>query len=972
MNFKTSSLALAVFAAISSTSVVAEEATIEKIDEIEVITVSGIRGSLVRSLFDKRSAESVVDGISAEDIGKFPDQNVAESLQRITGVTIDRGDSGEGQKISIRGFGPNFNNVLFNGRTMPSDNDQRGFSFDLIASELISGADVHKTLRADTLEGGLGGTVNVKTAKPLDYDGFKGAASVKGVYDTLAKSTNPFFSALVSQNFDNDFGVLASFAYQQRDSRLDKAKITNYKTVSGKTFTGPQGSDTLSASSHLRPWGAQQIVERSDRERIGATLVGQWQAADNVLVTADALYSELTSIKNNKTLSNGYTKGNMYNAKFDEFGTVISFDRPAGLEYVSPGVYKQYENGNRLDRGQTNAILANARNRVSTTTMVGFNIDWQVTDNFTAIIDLQSSKSTASSKNNPLQSVSTYSLTDVHFENTGNSFSWTNDSAFNSNASGYKAGNLYYFSPASKDDITEARLDTEWETEDFGYLTSVKSGLYYSDRQKNKSLTQSRWATAAKVFTNFPIPASQFSTTDLNFLQDHDKGGFANTWLDWDTAALFDYFNSPAALESASFIGDQIINNYENGGTDYTSLEEAQVAADAAVAAKIDSINANIASGPTEGDFGLYNKIADARADRKWQVNEETFAAYVEANLAGDAWSANLGLRYVKTNTSSISAGQEFIGTHRITPNSTALNLKLVEGDKENILSEGSYSKLLPSLNVKYNINDDLVARFAYSKSLTRPPLSDLTAASKIIVPFFFDEEDGFEGQIIGKNSDLKPFTSVNIDLALEWYYAPESYVGGTYFTKSLTDWITTETENVTLRDPIQNVDRVFQKTSPFNAESAKVSGLELALLHNFDSGFGVQANYTMLDTTGAADTTSESRVNLHGLSDSSYNVIGFYENGPIQVRIAYNWREGYTTCNYCIDTKGVNGAKSIDDYGQIDASASYDLTEDISIFADVINLTDEDPYEYTIRKSNILSIADTGTRYSIGVRAKF
>ncbi len=970
MSFKMNSLAAAV--AIASMPVLAEEVSKEKIDEVEVIQVTGIRGSLVRSLFDKRAADNIIDGISAEDIGKFPDQNVAESLQRITGVTIDRGDSGEGQKISIRGFGPNFNNVLFNGRSMPSDNDQRGFSFDLIASELISGADVYKTLRADMLEGGLGGTVNVKTAKPLNYDGFKGAATVKGVYDTLAESTNPYFSALLSQNFDDDFGVLASFAYQQRDSRLDKAKITNYKTVSGKTYTGPQGSDTLSPLSHLRPWGAQQIVERSDRERIGATLVGQWQAADNILVTADALYSELTSIKDNKTLSNDYTSGAMYNAKFDEFGTVISFDRPAGLEYVSPGVYKQYENGIKLDRGQTNTILADARNRASTTTMVGLNIDWEVTDNFTAIIDFQSSKATASSENNPLQSVSTYSSTDVHFENTGDSFRWTNDSAFNGNASGYTAGNLYYFSPTSDDKITEARLDTEWELEDVDYLTSIRSGLHYSDRQKNKSLTQSRWATAAKVYTSFPIPASLFSTVNLDFLQDHDEGGFSNSWLDWDTAALFDYFNSPAALESASFLGDQIINDYENGGTNFTSLEEAQSAADAAVTETIASIKADIASGPTEGDFGLYNQIADARADRKWQVNEETFAAYVEANLAGEAWSANIGLRYVKTNTSSISAGQEFLGTYHITPNSTALNLKLAEGDdQDSIFAEGSYSKLLPSLNVKYNINDDLVARFAYSKSLTRPPLSDLTAASKIIVPWFY-EEDGFEGQIIGKNSDLKPFTSVNIDLALEWYYTPDSYVGGTYFRKNLSDWITTETQDVTLFDPIQNVDRVFQKTLPFNAESAKVSGLELALLHNFDSGFGIQANYTMLDTTGAADTTSESRVNLHGLSDSSYNVIGFYENGPLQVRIAYNWREGYTTCNYCIDTQGVNGAKSIDDYGQVDASVSYDVTDDISIFADVINLTDEDPYEYTIRKSNILSIADTGTRYSIGVRAKF
>ena len=968
MNFKPSSLALAIFTAISSASVVAEET---KVDEIEVITVTGIKGSLVRSLFDKRNADNVIDGISAEDIGKFPDQNVAESLQRITGVTIDRGEGGEGQKISIRGFGSNFNNVLFNGRTMPSDGTGRGFSFDLIASEMISGADVHKTLRADTLEGGLGGTVNVKTAKPLDYDGFKAAASAKGVYDTLAESTNPFFSALVSKNFDDNFGVLASFAYQQRESRLDDAKINGYRTFSGSTYTGPQGSDTLSPTSHLRPTGVLQILERSDRERIGATLVGQWQAADNVLVTVDGLYSELTSIKNNKELYTGYVWKNIYNAKFDEFGTVNSFTIPAGLEVVSPGVFKQYENGIKLERGATDSLKSNARNRVSTTTMVGLTIDWQVTDNFTAIIDLQSSRAKGVSENNPLQKLDTYSLNGRHFENTGDSFRWANDSTFNGDPSRFTASNLYYYSPANNDDITEARLDTEWELEDIDYLTSIRSGLYYSERQKNKSLTQSRWSGAAKVFSGFPIPASQFSTVDLPFLQDHDEGGFANTWLDWDTTALFDYFNSPAAIATASFIGDQIINDYENGGTDYTSLAEAQAAADAAVTAKIASINDHIATAPTEGDLGLYNKVSDTRADRKWQVNEETVAAYVEANLAGDAWSANIGLRYIKTDTSSLSLGQRFLGTHRITPGSDVLSQKNTDGNEEPILAEGSYTKLLPSVNVKYNINDDLVARFAYSQSLTRPPLQDLTAASEILVKGFYEEE-GFEGKIKGKNPELKPFTSSNIDLALEWYYSPDSYVGGTYFTKDLTDWITTETQNVTLFDPIQNVDRVFQKTSPFNAESAKVSGLELSLLHNFDSGFGLQANYTILDTTGAADSVSESRVNLHGLSESSYNVIGFYEQGPLQVRLAYNWREAYTMCSYCIDTNGINASKFVDDYGQLDGSVSYDISDKLVVFAQVVNLTDEDTLVYALRKSNIMHIKDTGTRYSLGVRARF
>ena len=964
MNFRISSAAIAVFASISSISAIAEDIEKDKVDEVEVIQVTGIRGSLVRSLFDKRAADNVVDGISAEDIGKFPDQNVAESLQRITGVTIDRGDAGEGQKISIRGFGPNFNNVLFNGRTIPADNDQRGFSFDLIASELISGADVYKTLRADTLEGGLGGTVNVKTAKPLSFDDDKAAASVKGVYDTLTESTNPFFSALLSKNFDNEFGLLASFAYQQRDSRADKAEIMSY--ASTPVYTGPIGSDSLTTTRHLRPRGVSQTIERSDRERIGGTLVGQWQAADNVLVTADMLYSQLAAKKDNKRIFQWYGSNSIYNTVLDEHGAAIEFDRPANI-VIAPGVIQRFENGEQVPRGQYNSVSTNGRDRDSTTQMFGLNVDWDATDNFNVVFDLQTSESSARGENNPLITLNAPSTVVTHFENTGRSFNWSSDQDFNGDLSNYTAGNIYLFTENRDDDITEFRIDSTWTPENMEYVTSIKAGAYYSDREKDVRGAQSRWTEAAKAFGGFPVPSTLFNNVNIPFLSDHNQGGFVNAWPDFDVNDLFAYLNSPAALANAQHIGQQIINNYENGGTEYTSLEEAQAAADAAVAARIATIQAYFDSSPTTGNYGLYN--TEPTPTRSWKVTEETLAAYAEANLAGEAWSANIGLRYVTTDTSSQAAGEEFVGTEAITAGSDVLSLNKRSG--EILYAEGSYSKLLPSINFKYDINDDLVARFAYSKSLSRPKLADLTAAQNISVASFA-EEQGFEGKISGKNTDLKPYTSTNFDFALEWYYAPESYVGGTYFKKDLSNWITQETRVVTLRDTIQNVDRNFDETSPFNAESAEVNGLELALLHNFDSGFGIQANYTMLDTTGAADSTSESRVDLHGLSDSSYNIIGFYENDKWQIRIAYNWREGYTTCSRCVDTSGLNGSQSVDDYGQVDASASYDINEQFSVFAEVVNLTDEDPYKYTVRKSNILSIVDTGTRYSFGVRATF
>eukprot|EP01093_Parvamoeba_rugata_P000331 TRINITY_DN10321_c0_g2_i1.p1 TRINITY_DN10321_c0_g2~~TRINITY_DN10321_c0_g2_i1.p1 ORF type:complete len:221 (-),score=27.49 TRINITY_DN10321_c0_g2_i1:3-665(-) len=170
----------------------------ESSEDVEVISVTGIKGSLIRAIDTKREARGVVDSISAEDIGKFPDQNVAESLQRIPGVSIDR-SGGEGQRITVRGFGPEFNTVLVNGRTMATENQERDFSFDTLASELISGTEVYKTYSASMTEGGIGATVNVTTARPFDINGTKVVVSAKALHEELSGETTPQISGLVTR-----------------------------------------------------------------------------------------------------------------------------------------------------------------------------------------------------------------------------------------------------------------------------------------------------------------------------------------------------------------------------------------------------------------------------------------------------------------------------------------------------------------------------------------------------------------------------------------------------------------------------------------------------------------------------------------------------------------------------------------------------------------------------------------------------
>jgi iron complex outermembrane recepter protein len=164
---------------------------------VEEVVVTGTRASLSRALDLKKDTLGVVDSIAAEDIGKFPDQNVAESLQRIAGVSIDR-TAGEGRFVTVRGFGPEFNNVLFNGRLLATENDGREFSFDILAPELISSAEVYKSSSAEFQEGGIGSTIQLRTARPLDFQGFHAAGSAAAKYDGGSEETTPTMSGLIS------------------------------------------------------------------------------------------------------------------------------------------------------------------------------------------------------------------------------------------------------------------------------------------------------------------------------------------------------------------------------------------------------------------------------------------------------------------------------------------------------------------------------------------------------------------------------------------------------------------------------------------------------------------------------------------------------------------------------------------------------------------------------------------------------
>lgn len=296
--------------------------------EPEAIVVTGIRSSLRSAAGIKKNSLAIVDAISSEDLGKFPDTNVAESLQRIPGVAIDR-SNGEGRFVTVRGFGPAFNTVLVNGRTFASDNQGREFSFDLLAAELISGAEVYKSSQARLQDGGIGATLNVKTPRPLDLGGFKAVVSAKGQYERNSKSATPQAFGLISDTFaDDTFGVLASVSYQKRDAQ------TRYTQNRGYIPRTTVGTGANAIANVFAPRNQDVGQDDQQRERIGVTGTAQYRPNDQLTFTVDGLYNQFNVNSRVQALGSWFEPSSYTAAAIDSNRTVTSLTTNGNADLI--------------------------------------------------------------------------------------------------------------------------------------------------------------------------------------------------------------------------------------------------------------------------------------------------------------------------------------------------------------------------------------------------------------------------------------------------------------------------------------------------------------------------------------------------------------------------------------------------------------------------------------------------------------
>ncbi|NRA28957.1 MAG: TonB-dependent receptor [Parvularculaceae bacterium] len=992
---------LALLTGVSSLAMV-QPAFAQQITEDEdgdVIVVRGIAQSLAASSDIKRRSQGVVDALSAEDIGDFPDTNLAESLQRVTGVSIDR-RNGEGSTVTVRGFGPGFNLVLLNGRQMPTafigdgnDAASRSFDFGNLASEGIASVEIYKSGRADLPTGGIGSTLNIKTARPLDAPGLRFSAGVKGVLDksntTLGEENlTPEISAIFSNTFaDNKFGVALIGSYQDRESgfaqfgtssgwrgayRGDEANWGTLPPADSGRVTNRPGPDDI----YSVPQNGNYALTQIRRERTNGQLVLQARPTDRIESTLDFFYSENKISDQTSDMSVWFNHGNTTSAWGDGPISDIQFYN----EVFDPAFPSD------LSFGSKNVAI------VSENHSVGLNVEYEVTDRLTLTVDAHSSSA---------ESVP--------------------DSPFGSNGVVSTAG--FYLASQGLD------FTTDLPTLSLGFVDGV------SDIDPSRMLGTGSTFQAATIRTEIDQLQLFGSYSFDNFIKSIDFGA-SLTKNDYRSTFSNNQRDSWGGVGSPDDYPDDIWQR-ANLASNFDQLSGYRDTFQEFFVVDFDRLIDIL-----DTDFGGQSAVCGGdgvctadlvQVDRR--TEEETLAAFIEVNtdfeIGTMPTSINVGLRYEQTDVMSDALVPFPTGTAWVAANELSLLGVNDPANRDFTSLEGDYDYFLPAIDFQVQPTDELVLRASYSHTMTRPDYASIQGGQTVAQLFRVDGGDGNSG-----NPDLLPFLSRNIDLSAEYYYGEGSYFSAGYYYKEVENFIGRQvTEGVTPFDVVTPIggqrynDAVaalggsmdsdairqyifanadpstfeiffvnpadgfvtgnifgvpgedptvpFRISQPVNSDETKsVDGWEFAWQHLLgDTGFGWILNYTIVDGDVTFDNNvvpSDGTVQepLLGLSDS-YNIQAFYDKNGFQARLAYNWRDQFLT-----SAVGVNGIPDnplyVEEFGQLDFNASYDVNDSLTVFVEGINVLDETRSVVGRSSAYLNFVTQTGPRYQFGARYRF
>ncbi|MDI7774032.1 TonB-dependent receptor [Asticcacaulis sp. EMRT-3] len=759
-------------------------------DDSTVVVVTGIRGSLQRSMLLKKNSDGVVDGISAEDIGKYPDTNLADSLQRVTGVSINR-VNGEGEQITVRGFGPGYNMTTVDGRIMPAstigvigggqgaDSNQgnsRAFDFSNIASDGVSAVQVYKTGRADMPAGGIGATINLQTLQPLAHAGSEGSITVKGLTSDhpglgtvlSKKSVTPEISGAYQWTNDSGkFGIAAFGSYQEKtgSTRSDTVNAWNVQTYANWLTTGqaPAAANITNAPTNMKqliavPTDSRLTYAENDLKRTNAAISFRWKPTEDLAITANTLFANTKETEARSELTNWFSRSPYAAITFDGNSTIDS--AISATDTVPPNKDQGYENE-----------LRSVESSIEST---GLNVKYNLNDHWILTADLSSSQSSSGGNNPDGTSSTTVSVSQTYVA---------------SNTTTY--GNLA--APVQHVTLNPAKSATG--KQDIGSLGSGYSNQFFS-RQTDKIQQakfdatyavddSSRLSFGVDAYKNVNTEAAysyQAQYGDWGGLNPGDLQKYGNT--DIKTFCLACQFNS-VDLNN----GDGTAYRF-NAVTAYHGLEAYYASPNFQNVLPVGTAKANT---PHLNGFS-HN-----------EVEEQVKAAYAQFAMKGEFLTRPVkilaGVRYETTDV-TVTAFQNIPTGLRWDQKN---NFSVVQGtDVQPYAVKSHYSNLLPSIDMAMNITDDFIGRMSFSVTDARPQYSSMYATTGVNAPGDASYNGGVYTASSG-NPDLKPLVSENFDLSAEWYYGRNSYVSLGYYRKAVQNFIgngTTQTHLFGITDP--------------------------------------------------------------------------------------------------------------------------------------------------------------------------
>lgn len=897
MQVRKNVLTLSIIAAlgISGAALAQETQSSDPAKELDAVVVIGIRGSLEQALDAKKDAATHVEVVTAEDVGKLPAKNVADTLRQLPGVNISSSSASEGgfdeaDRVSLRGTNPSLTQTLVNGHTIGTGdwfvlsqvaNVGRSVSYSLYPSEIVDRVVVHKTSEARLVEGGAAGSVNILTRRPLQFaNELTVQGSLGAVYSDLPGDTKPQVDAMLNwRNSAGTAGIMVQSFYEKRSLRRDGQEVVGgYGKISS---SDPQLNGVL----YPNLLGAVYFTQ--ERERTGGVIDIELRPTDDLTLNLNAFSSRLEASNYNRNFM-------LWTSQFINGQTPSSFKVENGL--LTQAVFDAVQSDTVVPYGVYDMI--SRPGAVSNSRFVALDAEWRASDALDFAFQLGSTKGNGRS---PTQDVietgiagnagASWSMNGV-----GNPIDWALGGT--NTAATHRPQNGWIFGGQGIDVLDKEDWGSADGTYNFGSdtLESLHFGLRHSSHERSNDFEIAQgpnWSSNWQDITAYPSAGGYY------------PGNFGHG------------------------IGGSV-----PGGIWYYTPQQ------------LADLNANFANRNNPERF-YFSDV--------YSVKEKVDAAYAQINFNGGSWAGNVGLRYVRT-------GSEIGYTQALAVNSglPGAITGSAFGDYIHVKSKKDYSKLLPSLNLRFNLQDDLVARLAASRTMTRPDYSALAGSLSL---------DDLTHTGSGGNPDLDPLVSTNFDASLEWYFAPRALLSGSVYYMDLADYINFGTTTIQYKDQQASHDTGTDVYSdylvsvPVNA-SGKVKGFELAYEQPIGENFGVSTNYTY------ADGEAEGGKPLNGTSKNTWNVSAWFENERFNARLTYSQRSEFYA--------GVSRTDSFyqDDFGTLSASLGYRFTDWLTLSFDELNLNNPKLKYYTESAgyNGYLPYAfyNNGRQYYMNLRFKF